>query len=211
MNFKTFVFNPIQENTYVIYDETGEAAVIDAGNFDETENEKLASFINDNNLTVKCIFNTHNHWDHIFGLDWIQKNYNPRIYCHADDLPWIEKFSMICESYGFGKRAVPQPTNFYYNGQTVKFGDTTLEVLHTPGHSAGGVSLYCAESKMLFSGDTLFFNSVGRADLPGGDDCQLIDSIKTRLLTLPGDTLVLPGHGLRTTIEYERLNNPYLQ
>lgn len=211
MEFKAFVFNPIQENTYVIYDETGEAAIIDAGNFDETENDKLASFISENKLSVKCVFNTHNHWDHIFGLEWVRKTYNPRIYCHADDLPWMDNFSTICESYGFGKRNVPQPTNYYYNGQAVTVGNMTLKVLHTPGHSAGGVSLYCDESKLLFSGDTLFFNCVGRADLPGGDDGQLIRSIKTQILTLPDDTIVLPGHGLRTDIKYERLNNPYLQ
>lgn len=210
MEVKTFVFNPIQENTYVLYDNTGEAAIVDAGNFCEEDNLKLSNFISGNSLKVVSVFNTHNHWDHIFGLDFVQKQYKPSIYCHANDLPWIENFQTICESYGFGSRTAPYPSKYYNDGDTVTFGNTTLKVLHTPGHAAGAVSLYCAEAKMLFSGDTLFFNSVGRADLPGGDESQLIASIKDKLLALPDDTIVLPGHGLRTTIGYERINNPYL-
>ena len=211
MNYKQFVFNPIQENTYVVYDDTREAAIIDAGNFNERENAALADFVSGNGLIVKAVLCTHCHWDHIFGLDWVKQQYEPQIYCHADDLPWIDNFSHICMSYGFGERVAAYPTKFYSNGDVVRFGNTELQVLHTPGHSQGGVSLYCKADGLLFSGDTLFFNSIGRADLPGGDEQQLIDSIKSRLLTLPDTTTVLPGHGLQTTIGYERTNNPYLQ
>ncbi len=211
MEYKQFVFNPIQENTYVVYDETGEAAIIDAGNFSERENAALADFVSGKGLTVKAVLCTHCHWDHIFGLDWVAQQYQPQIYCHAADLAWIENFGHICESYGFGERTVAYPTKFYSNGDTVGFGHSELKVLHTPGHSQGGVALYSKADNLLFSGDTLFFNSIGRADLPGGDEQQLIESIKNQLLTLPDDTAVLPGHGLQTSIGFERTNNPYLQ
>ena len=210
MEYKQFVFNPIQENTYVVYDETGEAAIIDAGNFSERENAALADFVSGKGLTVKAVLCTHCHWDHIFGLDWVAQQYKPEIYCHAEDLPWIENFSHICMSYGFGERAVAYPTQFYTSGETISFGHTELKVLHTPGHSQGGVALYCKADNLLFSGDTLFFGSIGRADLPGGDEQQLVNSIKNQLLALPDETTVLPGHGIGTTIGYERTNNPYL-
>ena len=210
MEYKQFVFNPIQENTYVVYDETGEAAIIDAGNFSERENAALADFVSGKDLTVKAVLCTHCHWDHIFGLDWVAQQYKPEIYCHAEDLPWIENFSHICMSYGFGERAVAYPTQFYTTGETISFGHTQLKVLHTPGHSQGGVALYCKADNVLFSGDTLFFGSIGRADLPGGDEQQLINSINNQLLALPDETTVLPGHGIGTTIGYERTNNPYL-
>lgn len=211
LDFKLFVFNPIKENTYILFDETGESAIIDAGNFDADENEKMEKFINDNNLTVKYILNTHCHWDHLFGCSAMQQKYDARFLCHDGDRQWLDKFSFICEHYGFGKRDVPQPACFYSDGDTVTFGNTKISVIHTPGHSQGGVSLYCAESGVLFSGDTLFFNSIGRTDLPGGNGQQLISSIKNKLMTLPDATNILPGHGLSTTVEYERQNNPYLQ
>ena len=211
MEYKQFVFNPIQENTYVVYDETREAVIIDAGNFNERENAALTDFISGKNLIVKAVLCTHCHWDHIFGLDWVAQQYKPEIYCHAEDLPWIENFGHICESYGFGERTVAYPTQFCTNGETIKFGNTMLTVLHTPGHSAGGVCFYCEADNVLFSGDTLFFNSIGRADLPGGSEPQLISSIRDKLLTLPDSTAVLPGHGLQTSIGFERNNNPYLQ
>ena len=211
MNYKQFVFNPIQENTYVVYDETREAVIIDAGNFNERENAALTDFIRGKNLIVKAVLCTHCHWDHIFGLEWVAQQYKPEIYCHAEDLPWIENFSHICMSYGFGERTVAYPTQFCTNGETIKFGNTELTVLHTPGHSAGGVCFYCEADNVLFSGDTLFFSSIGRADLPGGNEPQLISSIRDKLLTLPDSTAVLPGHGLQTSIGFERNNNPYLQ
>ena len=210
MEYKQFVFNPIQENTYVVYDKTHEAVIIDAGNFNERENAALTDFISGKSLIVKAVLCTHCHWDHIFGLDWVAQQYKPEIYCHAEDLPWIENFSHICMSYGFGERTVAYPTQFCTNGETIKFGNTELMVLHTPGHSAGGVCFYCEADNVLFSGDTLFFNSIGRADLPGGNEPQLISSIHDKLLALPDNTAVLPGHGLQTSIGFERQNNPYL-
>ena len=211
MEYKQFVFNPIQENTYVVYDETREAVIIDAGNFNERENAALTDFISGKNLIVKAVLCTHCHWDHIFGLEWVAQQYKPEIYCHAEDLSWIENFSHICMSYGFGERTVAYPTQFCTNGETIKFGNTELTVFHTPGHSAGGVCFYCEADNVLFSGDTLFFNSIGRADLPGGNEPQLISSISDKLLALPDNTAVLPGHGLQTSIGFERTNNPYLQ
>jgi len=211
MKYKSFVFNPIQENTYIVYDETNEAVIVDAGNFCDEENSKLACFISENNLKIKLILNTHNHWDHIFGLSWVKKTYNVPIYCHANDLPWIDNFEMICQSYGFGKRETVYPDFFFNNGDVVRFGNTELQVIHTPGHSQGGVSLYCKKDNLILTGDTLFFSSIGRADLPGGDEFQLINSIKSKLFILPDETTVLPGHGISTTIGYEKTNNPYLQ
>lgn len=211
MKYKQFVFNPIQENTYIIYDDTHEAAIIDAGNFNEREDEAISTFASNNNLIIKKVLCTHCHWDHIFGLNWVKQTYNAEIYCHADDMPWIDNFEMICHSYGFGERKTIYPDKFYNNGDRVHFGNTELKVIHTPGHSQGGVSLYCEKDKLLFSGDTLFYNSIGRADLPGGDEFQLINSIKNQLLPLPDDTQILPGHGLNSTIGFEKINNPYLQ
>lgn len=211
MEYTRFVFNPIQENTYVVFDETGEAAIIDAGNYCAEENEKLASFVKNKNLTIKYILNTHNHWDHIFGNQWLAQQYKPEICCHSADMAWLDNFGTICEAYGFGIRQTPQPTKLYADGDIIKFGNTELKVIHTPGHSAGSVSLYCEAAGVLFSGDTLFFESVGRTDFPGGSTEQIITSIKKRLFALPPTTIVLPGHGIETTIETEQKNNPYLQ
>ncbi len=210
MNIKTFVFNPIQENTYVLYDDTGEAAIVDAGNSCAKEDSTIADFISGKGLRLTNVFCTHCHWDHIFGLDWVRRQYSPRIFCHAADLPWIEHFSDICNQYGFGRRTAPWPTNYYNNGDTLTFGNTVLKVLHTPGHSAGSVSLYYEADGVLFSGDTLFCSSVGRTDFPGGSSEQLLNSISDKLLVLSDDVKILPGHGFSSTIGYERTTNPYL-
>jgi hydroxyacylglutathione hydrolase len=212
MQFKTFVFSPFQENTFVLYDKTGEAIIVDAGNFFPAENQQLKDFIESNHLKVVHIVNTHNHLDHIFGLQNVVETFKVPVACHPDDLFWIDKYVEICESYGLsGRKPAPKPTVALQQGDIFIYGETNLEVIHTPGHTAGAISLYHKESGNLFCGDTLFNGSIGRTDLPTGNYEQLIEGIQTKLMVLPDETRVHCGHGPSTTIGREKQFNPYLR
>lgn len=211
MECKTFVFNPLQENTYVLFDQTREAVVVDAGNATEQEDEQLRVFIKDNNLTIKYLLCTHCHFDHIFGAQMIHGTYAAPIAFHDGDELWIDRYVSMCEMFGFTNRGEGLRADIVLrHGDEIKFGATTLRVIHVPGHSQASVAFYCEAENLLFCGDILFKGSVGRADLPGGNAEQLVSEIKSKLLPLPDQTLVFSGHGPSTTIGYERTNNPYL-
>ena len=212
MQFKNFVFSPFQENTFVLYDQTSEAIVVDAGNFYPNEDEELKKFIEGNQLNVVHVINTHNHLDHIFGLYNVVDTFKVPVACHPDDAFWIDKYVDVCQSYGLGNRKpAPKPTVSLNDGDVFKFGETQLEIIHVPGHSAGCIALYHHESANLFCGDILFNGSIGRTDLPTGNYEQLIEGIQSKLLVLPDETHVHCGHGPSTTIGREKQFNPYLR
>lgn len=212
MQFQTFVFSPFQENTYVLYDQTGEAIIVDPGNYFPAEDQQLNAFIRSKQLKVVHVVNTHNHLDHIFGLQHVVEAFKVPVACHPDDLFWIEKFGEVCEGYGLnGRKPAPNPSVALKHGDLFKFGETSLEVIHVPGHTAGAIALYHKESGNLFCGDILFNGSIGRTDLPTGNYEQQIEGIKTKLLVLPDETHVHSGHGPSTTIGREKQFNPYLK
>lgn len=207
---KTFVFNPFQENTYVLYDNTNECVIIDAGCHSETEQEELVNFIKSNNLKPKLAINTHGHVDHVLGNSFIKSQFNIDIAGHAEDMPMLQSAATHALMYGLTIDDVPLFDKYINEGDTLRFGESEIEVVYTPGHSRGGVCLLLKKENFMISGDTLFKASIGRTDLPGGNYDTLIESIKNKILTLQEDIIVYPGHGEPTTTGWEKENNPFL-
>lgn len=211
MTIKTFTFNPIQENTYLVYDETNEAAVIDAGCTSEIEKRALKNYIENNNLTLKRVLNTHLHFDHQFGNKFLFNTYGIKPEACKEDEYLIENFTAQTRSFGIAANDDAQPLGSYIvDQQEIKFGNTTLIALHVPGHSPGSMAFYAEKEGVLFAGDVLFRGSIGRTDLPKGDYATIILSITQKLLPLPDSTVVYSGHGPTTTIGFEKKNNPFL-
>jgi glyoxylase-like metal-dependent hydrolase (beta-lactamase superfamily II) len=207
----TFVFNPVQENTYLIWDETGECAIVDAGCFNQREFEKLDGFIKSKNLKPVKLINTHCHFDHIFGIEQCRKAYGLKWEAHYGDNSWVEGVQQKALMFGIQVQPIPLPEIELNDGDEVLFGNSTLKIFHVPGHSPGSICFYNEESKVLITGDVLFNGSIGRTDLQGGDFDTLISGIKSKLLVLPDDVDVFPGHGPATTIGDEKATNPFLQ
>lgn len=213
LKIKQFVFNPFGECTYVIADEaTGDAIVVDPGMADAAELKRFDDFIESNHLNIKGIINTHLHLDHCFGDNYVKDKYGVKVSAHIDDAPLGGSVAEQARRFGMRMNnsdvVIDAPLA---DGDVITLGDDRLEVIHTPGHSPGGICLYSPTGKFLIAGDTLFQGSIGRTDLEGGNHHQLVDSIKSQLLTLPDDTLVLSGHGGSTTIGAERASNPFLR
>lgn len=211
ITLKIWIFNPFQENTFLAYDETGEALIIDAGNHSPEENDRITRFISQNKLKPILLVSTHGHVDHVLGNRFLKAHYNIPYAAHAGDTDLIADAASHALMFGFHAEEPPLPDHYLEEGEKISFGHSSLTVIHLPGHSRGGVGLYSPEQSFVIVGDTLFEQSIGRTDLPGGNHDQLLESIHTRLLALPDDTDVYPGHGPATTIGAERRNNPYLQ
>jgi hydroxyacylglutathione hydrolase len=211
MKIKTFTFNPIQENTYLVYDETNEAVVIDAGCISEIEKRALKNYIDDNELTLKRVLNTHLHFDHQFGNKFLYTTFGIMPEAGKEDEYLLENVIAQTRSFGMAVDEEAQPLGGYItDNQEIKFGNTTFKAFHVPGHSPGSMAFYDEKEGVLFAGDVLFRASIGRTDLSKGDYATLINSITNKLLPLPDSTVVYSGHGPATTIGFERKNNPFL-
>lgn len=206
----SFTFNPIAENMYILFDETKQCVIIDPGCYDDAERNALAKFITDNDLTPVKLLNTHCHLDHVFGNGFVSKKYNLKLEIHQLDQVVLDNFIISANLYGMNADPSPQPSVYLNEGDTVTFGNTTLEILFTPGHSPGSITFYNRKESFMIVGDVLFNGSIGRSDLPGGDHQTLINSIKNKLLPLGDNFKVYSGHGPVTTIGRERTNNPFL-
>ena len=209
MEIARMIFSPIEVNTYIISDQTGECAVIDCGCYDRNEFARLESFIESRNLKPVLLLNTHCHLDHIFGNRFMLEKYKLGTYCSREDESNREKAVQHALMFGLSMESPPVSAGFLTDGQEISFGVTAIVVLHVPGHSRGSLAFYSSNDKTVFTGDALFAGSIGRTDLPGGDYETLIKSIRTKLFTLPGDTVVYPGHGEKTTIKKEIGSNPF--
>lgn len=210
-NVVKMTFNDFQENTYIVYDDTGAAVIFDPGCYRPHEEEELVAKIESLGLRPERLINTHCHVDHVFGNHFVAEKYDLGLEIHRGELPVLETVPQICMMYGLPPvQPGPAPSRFIEVGEIIEFGDTRLETLFTPGHSPASLSFYCRESGFVIAGDVLFYGSIGRTDLPGGDFNTLIRSINEQLLVLPDDTVVHPGHGPKTTIGFERENNPFL-
>lgn len=212
LHIEQFTVNMVAENCYILWDDTLEAAVIDCGAFFPEEKEAISRFVSGKGLTVKLLLNTHGHFDHVFGADFIHSQYGVGIsLCEAEEDTYDKAAEQMRQFVGQALPLTPAPkAAFFKDGDTLRFGATELRVIATPGHTPGGVCFYDEADKALFSGDSLFRHAIGRCDLPGGDHASLVDALQKRVLTLPGDVRVFPGHGGETTIEEERTSNPYL-
>lgn len=209
LNIKTFEVNPLQENCYVVSDETNECVIIDCGAFSAEEQQEIVDYIKENNLKPVHLLATHGHFDHNFGDDAMFKAFGLKVELHRGDERLLREMKQQCEAFGMMSDIVPQIEGFLANNDEVSFGSHKLKCIASPGHTMGGLCYYCEEEKVLFSGDTLFRLSIGRTDLPGGSMFMIINSLRY-LCQLPDDTRVLTGHGPETSIGYELAHNPYL-
>jgi len=209
MEIHKFVFSPIDVNTYILADNSGECAIIDCGCYNINEFEKLITYIKNKNLNPVLLLNTHCHLDHIFGNGFILKEYGLRTL--SSELDEINRKETVQHATFFGltMEEPPEPAGFITDKQVVKFGSTELVTLHVPGHSPGSLAFYNEKMSSVFTGDALFAGSIGRTDLSGGDFDTLINSIKSKLFILPQETVVYSGHGRNSTIENEVKSNPF--
>jgi len=211
MEIKKFVFNTFMVNSYILYDESGECVLVDAACYDKAEQDEISTFLAANNLKLVRNLNTHCHIDHVLGNGFIAETYGVFPEYHANSLPFFHTLKEIGSSFGFAISRIPEPKRFLEDGETVRWGNSSLEVMYTPGHAEGSVCFYSKNQGFVITGDVLFKDTIGRTDLPSGNFDQLMTSIKTRLFTLPGETVVYPGHGPETTIGYEMVNNPFIR
>jgi hydroxyacylglutathione hydrolase len=210
MKIKIFPFNPFQVNTYVLYDETGECALVDAACYSSEEEKVLKNFIDSNNLTPVLLINTHAHIDHILGNNFVYKTWKLKPVMNIGSLPFIDQAVDYAQTFGFDIDEPVKPETYVADGQVIKFGNQELKVLETPGHAAGSICLYHEKEQMVIVGDVLFHQSIGRTDLPTGNFDTLAKSIYNKLFVLPEDTTVYCGHGSSTTIAAEKKSNPFL-
>lgn len=206
---QSFVFNAFQENTYIISDETKECVVVDPGCYDEEEKKELSDYISENQLKVRILLNTHCHIDHILGNEFVKTNYSTKLYIHQTEEFVLNAQKVLAPHYGFNRYQEARPDGYLSEGDVIEFGLQKFAVLFVPGHSPGHIAFYNEKEKVVFGGDVLFQNSVGRTDLPGGNHNTLIDSIHRKLFTLPDEVTVYPGHGDETTIGVEKRTNPF--
>jgi len=210
MQVQTFVFNMVAVNTYLLYDETHEAVIIDCGASNLQEQQLLSAQIRNKKLTLRYLLNTHLHFDHTLGNRFIFNTFGlkPRYHRAEDAMP-----DTTAQVRAFGipiNEASVKADEYLDEGDIVRFGNTELHTLFTPGHSPGGLSFYCPQAQCVFTGDSLFRFDIGRTDLWEGDESTLIASIRNKLLTLPDATTVYPGHGRGSSIHDEKLHNPYI-
>jgi len=209
MEINRLVFSPIEVNTYLLADASGDCAVIDCGCYDMSEFKKLEQFISDKQFHPVLLLNTHCHLDHIFGNKFMLEKYNLKSFSHELDEKNRTNSVNHALMFGLTMEYPPEPAGFIADNQKLTFGSIELKTLHVPGHSPGSIAFYSEKEGCVFTGDALFAGSIGRTDLPGGSSDTLLTSIKTRLFTLPPDTVVYPGHGGKTDIKTEMRYNPF--
>lgn len=212
MKVSRFTFNMFGVNTYILWDDISrEALIVDPGMINEKEQKEIKAFLDANNLNLKHLINTHMHIDHAFGISYMKENYNLKLECNLEDQFLAKRLNEQANMFGL---PIPmsdlQIDKDLKDGEKIQLGDEHISILHVPGHSPGSVVLYAPQSNFIISGDVLFNTSIGRTDLPGGNYAQLINAINNKLMTLPDDVIVYPGHGPETSIGYEKQNNPYL-
>jgi hydroxyacylglutathione hydrolase len=207
----TLTFNPFQENTYIIEAPSKECIIIDPGCFDAGERAELEAFIKDNDMKPVRLINTHCHIDHILGNAFVAKTWNLGLEIHQGEIPVLESGTMVSGMYGVPYDPSPKPASFLAEGDEVVLDGVSIKVLFTPGHSPASICLYNESDGWVIGGDVLFYESIGRTDLPGGDHQTLLKSIREQLFVLPNETIVYPGHGPQTKVGYEKMFNPWMQ
>lgn len=209
MRIKKFTFNPFQENTYVLINEKREALIFDPGCFEDFEKEELKNYIQQEDLTVKGIYTTHCHLDHVFGAEFLMEKYKLPFNIPEKDVPTYSMAPKSAAFFGIPDFTLPLATPDLKPGK-FSFGEIEYEIRFTPGHSVGHIVFVFHEEKVIIAGDVLFNGSIGRTDLPGGNFSHLEESIKTELYSLPDDFTVYCGHGPETTIGKEKKSNPFV-
>ena len=207
MIFEILPVGPLSANCFILgCEESREGVVVDPGG----DPERIMAAIERLALLIRYVLNTHGHFDHVGGNTGLLENTGAKLMVHEKDVYLLSKAMTVAARYGVAGKNSPEPHSFLEDEMLITFGNHRIRVLHTPGHTPGGCCLYLADEDVLISGDTLFADGVGRTDFPGSSHEQLIDSIRKKLLTLPDETKVYPGHGPSTTIGREKRNNPYI-
>ena len=209
MTIKQFVFNAFSENSYVVYDESKECIIVDPGCYEKDENQLLKSFIVENELKVVSMVNTHCHIDHVLGNAFVKNEFGVDLTIHELDKSTLKSNEIVAPMYGFNAYDPCEADKFIAEGEQVKFGNSSFDVLFVPGHAPGHIALVNEKEKVCIGGDVLFQQSIGRTDLPGGNFDTLMDSIKNKMFTLSDDVVVYCGHGPSTNIGYEKQYNPF--
>lgn len=204
-----FTFNPYQENTYVLFDETKECLIIDPGMYEQAEKDQMEDFIKNKELKPVRLLNTHCHIDHVLGNKFIAEKYNLKLEAHEKEVPVLAPVVQYGLAMGIHAEQSPEIEKFLNEEDVIEFGNSKLSILFAPGHSPGSICFYSAADNILIGGDVLFKMSIGRTDLPGGDHQTLLNSITQNLWSLPDETIVYPGHMEETSIGYEKRNNPF--
>jgi glyoxylase-like metal-dependent hydrolase (beta-lactamase superfamily II) len=211
LSIKSFTFNPVQENTYVLYNAQGQCCIIDPGCYFDEERATLKEFIVKSGLTPVLLLNTHCHLDHVFGNKFVHETWNLTLHIHEKEKIVLETAPIAGKTWQLPFDNYEGPLATLKEGETIQVGDDELQIRFAPGHSPGSVCFYHEAGAFVIGGDVLFNGSIGRSDLPGGDYDTLINSIQTQLFTLPDDTKVYSGHGSMTTIGFEKMNNPFVK
>jgi glyoxylase-like metal-dependent hydrolase (beta-lactamase superfamily II) len=209
LNIHIFQFNPFSENTYVLYNENKNGVIIDPGNWNEKETEALENFINEKEIKVKNILLTHAHIDHVLGLQWAYDTYKVTVKMHQEEKEILDRNPMSARNYGFDFKSFVGEIEFLNEGEKYCIDEDCFEIFHVPGHSPGSLAFYNKAQNFVISGDALFQGSIGRTDLYRGNHEQLLESISTKLFTLPEETDVFSGHGSATQIGFEKNHNPF--
>lgn len=209
LNINLFPFNPFSENTYVIYNENQNGVILDPGNWNDKETEVLKNFINEKQINIKNILLTHAHIDHVLGLQWAFDTYQVPAKMHQEEKEILDRNPMSARNYGFDFKPFIGEIEFVNEGETYNIDEDFFQIFHVPGHSPGSLAFYNEAQKFVISGDALFQGSIGRTDLYRGNHEQLLESIRTKLFTLPEETEVFCGHGNATQIGFEKNYNPF--
>ncbi|MBL7930103.1 MAG: MBL fold metallo-hydrolase [Bacteroidia bacterium] len=210
IHLEKFTFNPFAENTYVLSDETSECIIIDAGCYDQKEQQILKDYIKSQNLKPLKLINTHCHIDHVLGNAFVAREWKLQLELNFLEIPLLRAVADYGPSYGIYCEPSPEPFAYLNEGEVVKFGNSILKIIHAPGHSPGSLCFVSDEQQFVIAGDVLFQMSIGRTDLPGGNYDTLIQSISQKLYRLPDNYKVFPGHGPPTSIGFEKKNNPFV-
>ena len=210
ITIQSFTFNPFSENMYILYDETKQALIIDPGCYTQPEKDELAKFISETGLKPVKLLNTHAHIDHVLGNNFVAGKYGLKLEMHEADADLLRSAPVYGQMWGIKPEPSPEPSAFLNEGDVVHFGNSKLDVLFTPGHCPGSITFFSSDEKFAIVGDVLFYGSIGRTDLPGGNHELLIRSIREKLFPLGDDMVVYPGHGPSTTIGFEKQHNPFL-
>jgi hydroxyacylglutathione hydrolase len=211
LTVKSFTFNPVEENTYVLYNEKKQCCIIDPGCYFENEKAELKSFIEKTDLEPVLLLNTHCHLDHVFGNKFVAETWELELHIHEKEKKMLELAPASGQMWQLPFDNYEGELIFLKEGEKVKWGADELDIFFTPGHSPGSICFYDEREEFVIAGDVLFNGSIGRTDLPGGDFDTLMNSIQTQIFTLPDSTKVYPGHGPMTTVGFEKMNNPFVK
>ena len=210
LQIKIFTFSPIQENTYLLFNEHKNAILIDPGCYSIEEKNELKKYLDDNGLNLKMLINTHCHLDHVFGNKWVNETYGLKPIIHKNEEPMLKVAGFSGEKWGLPFDNYEGEVEYFKEGDIISLDEDELHIIEAPGHSPGHVCLYSKTQNFIIGGDVLFYESIGRTDFPMCSHDDLINNIKTKLFVLPAETIVYPGHGSETTIGHEKKNNPFI-